>query len=144
MKKNGFTLVEVLAVLVIIGILSAISVAVYTNSINSSKNSLSEFQKNKLIEATRTYVAINTLSFNKIFSDADESFCVQISVEVLNKAGFLTADVIDPKDGNKLEGFIKVVYDTNTSQYKYDYAINPSCEYGYYVDSDGNIANGEV
>ena len=67
MKKNGFTLVELLAVLVIIGILSAISITVYTNLIPSSRKELSDVQKNTIIDATRTYVAINTIHFNNHF-----------------------------------------------------------------------------
>ena len=135
MRKNGFTLVELLGVLVIIGILSAISVAIYTNSINSSKNSLSDFQKKQLEEAARTYVAINTISFNNLFDDP--SICVAIDNAVLNKEGLLTNEVKDPKDNNKnlLEGHIEVNYDSTNNQYTYTYKDGiSSCKYRYVLD----------
>lgn len=135
MRKNGFTLVELLGVLVIIGILSAISVAIYTNSINSSKNSLSDFQKKQLEEAARTYVAINTISFNNLFDDP--SICVSIDNAVLNKEGLLTNEVKDPKDNNKnlLEGHIEVNYDSTNNQYTYTYKDGiSSCKYRYVLD----------
>lgn len=134
MRKNGFTLVELLGVLVIIGILSAISVAIYTNSINSSRNSLSDFQKKQLEEAARTYVAINTISFNNLFDDA--SVCVAIDNKVLNKEGLLNSEVLDPKDRtNLLNGHIRVEYDSNNNQYTYTYNSDKiehsACKYKY-------------
>ena len=135
MSNKGFTLVELLGVLVIIGILSAISVAIYTNSINSSKNSLSDFQKKQLEEAARTYVAINTISFNNLFDDP--SICVAIYNKVLNKEGLLTNEVKDPKDSNKdlLAGHVEVNYDSTNNQYTYTYKDGTSsCKYRYVLD----------
>ena len=148
MKKNAFTLVELLAVLVIIGILSAISIAIYSNSIASSKESLSEFQKKQLVEAARTYVAVNTIGFNNIFDSmtiGEENSCVALSVKVLITKGLIGRDVVDPKDTNtKLDGYyIKIKYDASTSQYEYEYkgeAIDSStCKYKYWVDDNNDV-----
>ena len=124
MKKNGFTLVELLAVLVIIGILSAISITVYTNLIPSSRKELSDVQKNTIIDATRTYVAINTINFNNHFDNAtiDDNICVAIKLEVLYNEGLLKKEVLDPStNANLMDGYILVSYDNNHSQYEYTY-----------------------
>lgn len=144
MKRNAFTLVELLAVLVIIGILSAISIAVYSNSIVESKNSLSDFQKKQLIESARTYVAVNTIGFNNIFDNmivGEDTSCVALAIKVLITEGLIGQNVVDPKDTRtELDGYIKIKYDSATSQYEYEYVnenVNVStCDYKYWVEND--------
>ena len=144
MKKNAFTLVELLAVLVIIGILSAISIAIYTNSISESKNSLSEFQKKQLIDSARTYVAVNTIGFNNIFDNmtvGETSSCVALQIRVLSIEGLIGQNVIDPKDTRvELNGHIKIKYNSQMSQYEYEYVgedtLNSVCKYRYVVEND--------
>ena len=139
MKKNAFTLVELLAVLVIIGILSAISIAIYSNSISESKNSLSKFQKTQLVDAARTYVAINTIGFNNLFDNMTvgaENSCVTLSIQSLITEGLIGQDVIDPKDRSKLDGYIKVNYSASTSQYEYEYVETSNCKYRYEVEEE--------
>jgi len=141
MKKNAFTLVELLAVIVIIGILSAISIAVYTNSIVESKRTLSDFQKKQLIEAARTYVAINTIGFNNTFDSmtvGSATSCVALSVKVLTNEGLIGKNVVDPQDTRtNLDGYIKIVYNSQMSQYEYSYVENDqNCQYKYKVVND--------
>lgn len=144
MKKNGFTLVELLAVLVIIGILSAISIAIYTNSISDSRNLLSDFQKKQLIESTRTYVALNTIGFNNIFDNMEvgaDSSCVALEVKVLVTEGLVGQNVIDPKDSKtELNGCIKIIYNSDLNQYEYEYMdetiIDSICSYKYWVEGN--------
>ena len=136
MKKNAFTLVELLAVLVIIGILSAISIAIYTNSIVESRNSLSDFQRKQLVDATRTYVAVNTIDFNNTFNTMTTSECVALSINVLIKEGLIGSNVIDPKDASSLDGYVKVNYSASTSQYEYEYVETQNCRYYYVVEND--------
>ena len=146
MRKNAFTLVELLAVLVIIGILSAISIAIYSNSIVESKKSLSDFQKRQLIESARTYVAVNTIDFNNIFDSMateDNDSCVALAIKVLIKEGLISQEVVDPQDtSTQLDGYIKIKYDTSTSQYEYNYEnesyASSICKYKIWVE------NGEV
>ncbi len=146
MKKNAFTLVELLAVLVIIGILSAISIAIYSNSIIESKNSLSDFQKKQLVESARTYVAVNTIGFNNIFDNmtvGEDDSCVALAIKVLITEGLIGQEVVDPKDTNtQLDGYIKIKYDAATSQYEYNYEnesyASSTCKYKFWVE-DGVV-----
>lgn len=146
MKKNAFTLVELLAVLVIIGILSAISIAIYSNSIIESKKSLSDFQKKQLVESARTYVAVNTIGFNNIFDNmtvGENDSCVALEIQVLTTEGLIGKDVVDPEDTNtKLDGYIKIKYDADTSQYEYKYEnesyASSTCKYKFWVE-DGVV-----
>lgn len=55
MKNNGFTLIELLITIALIGILGVISVGVITNSLDSAKGDLDEYQKETLISTAKLY-----------------------------------------------------------------------------------------
>ncbi len=140
MKKNAFTLIELLAVLVILGIISAISIAIYTNSISEAKGKLSDVQIKHIEESARTYVTLNTIQFNSIFNSlsAGSSKCVAIEIAVLTAEGLISSNIVDPKDVNdELTGYVKVIYDNNNHQYVYTYideAVNSTtCAYKFWV-----------
>ena len=140
MRKNAFTLVELLAVLVIIGIISAISIAIYSNSITDSKNALSEVQIKHLEESARTFVTINTIEFNNIFNQMTTNKCVAIGIDVLIAEGLISGTVVDPKDtATRLDGYIKVNYSDATHQYVYEYTdatvSSSTCSYKYWVEN---------
>ena len=58
-KKNGFTLVELLAIIVILGILGTISTAIYTNVQNKAKDTLYKEQLNTIERTIRRYITEN-------------------------------------------------------------------------------------
>ena len=57
--KKGFTLVEVLAVITILGILSLITVPIISNSVEKSKQKLFKETIYGIIDATKLYIADN-------------------------------------------------------------------------------------
>ncbi|MGI6324539.1 MAG: type II secretion system protein [Bacilli bacterium] len=57
--KKGFTLVELLAVIVILGIILAIAIPNILNLINNSKEQAYESQKRFIIDAAKKYVMAN-------------------------------------------------------------------------------------
>ena len=111
MNKKGFTLVELLAVLVILGIIAIVCYPIVTRTINNSKTDLSVEQKNRIINAAKNYVAANAIG---------DSECVTVSQ--LQSSGYLESGAIkDPAGGGSLDGGIKITWSDENNQYEYQY-----------------------
>lgn len=110
MNKKGFTLVELLAVLVILGVVAVVCYPIVTRTINNSKNDLSVEQKNRIISAAKNYVAANIV---------DDSECVTVSE--LQTSGYLeSGDIKDPAGGT-LTGGVQITWSDANNQYEYTY-----------------------
>ena len=115
MKNKGFTLVELLAVLIIIGVIAMIAVPAVGGVINSSKKGASEEQKNRIISAARTYMAQNSMEL----PNSDEQTC--ISITKLKDKGLLTNEEIkNPNDNSNLNGKVIITNTNNKYDYKYE------------------------
>ena len=64
MNKKGFTLVELLGVIVVIGIIGSISAVFIINSLSGSKNDLEAIQKDNVISMTKSYFKENLSIFS--------------------------------------------------------------------------------
>ncbi len=136
MKNKGFTLVELLAVIIILGLLLLITMISVNSILNSSKESLSETQKKRLEDAAEVYYLSEGMS--------RDSKCV--SVEYLVWGGYVNSnEVLDPKTREPLEGSIAITYDANRYSYEYQddecsmQVFNPQ----YYSSSTNTLKEGE-
>ena len=120
MKNKGFTLIELLAVIVILGILAAITVPTIVGLINGSKEDTLDEQKNTIIGAAERWATDN-------WRKLPETTC-DIKVDFLKSEGYLESDkdVIDPTTNEKMDGCIRITYDSANDQYKYTYV--ETCE----------------
>lgn len=64
MNKKGFTLVELLAVILVITIITLIAMPQVLNQFSNYTGELGKKEKDLIVEAGRTYVELNSASFN--------------------------------------------------------------------------------
>lgn len=96
MKKQGFTLVELLAVIVILGLIALVSVPAITGIIKSGKEDLADSQKDTIEMAAKNW-ASDTTNVMKLPSSDGGVICV--TIPTLQNQGYLDLDLKNPKTG---------------------------------------------
>ena len=86
--KKGFTLVEMLAVITIIGLLALLTVPAIDSIIKENKNTVYELQENQILDALKEYASENALTLE------DEN---TITLGDLKRAGLIDKNIRNPK-----------------------------------------------
>lgn len=131
--KKGFTLVELLGVIVILGLIAMIAIPTINSALNSSRQKAYEQQINTIEDTARTYMSKNSL---KLPSQLEGSACY-VSVATMQKAGLLDSDDIEnpkyKKDSTDEEenfenfnGYVIITFTGN--KYKYEYVKTTSVD----------------
>ena len=102
MNRKGFTLVELLAVIVIITLLALITTISITGVVNNSKNKLSSTQIELIKSAAKIWGSENKMKL----PSAGE--CSYITLGDLKKYGLFDDSVSDPKDSNQISNDLKI------------------------------------
>ena len=117
--NKGFTLIELLAVIIIIAIIAMISVPTVFDIISSSKEKVYEQQVTAIESAAKRW-AIEGLW------GTDNSYK---SICFLKKGGYLeNRDIVDPRNNEKMDGCVKIAFDSEYNQYTYTYQECPANE----------------
>lgn len=117
MKKNGFTLIELLATIIVLGIISLIAFPLISDTISDQKEKLYKRQVATIVDATKALAAKNT----NILPD-DRGQQTMVSIDYLIKKGMIEGtDVIDPKTSSKLDGCVRIQYNSLYTQYEYEF-----------------------
>ncbi len=111
MNKNGFTLVELLAVIVILALLALLTSTAVTKLVKDAKNDLSETQMTLIKSAADTWIADN---INKLPSSGS---CGYLTLEDLKYYGLLDNTILDPKNSEEISDDLKIKITTVTSAY---------------------------
>lgn len=115
MKNKGFTLVELLAILVILGLLAVIITPVVQKTLSANKEKVYEIIVEQIKDYTRDYLTKNT----SVLPD-DEGDANIIKFIDLKKEGLLQINVVNPITGNIIsnESFVRVTKKNNNYVYE--------------------------
>lgn len=121
MDRDGFTLVELIAVITILGLLALVVFPSVNASLKQSRADAYDTQKNQIIKAAREYFYENP-------SELPDAGSKDISVEILRDKGYISAsdlkngNIVDPRDTNKcLTGNVIVSVSESGNKYVYEY-----------------------
>ena len=119
MDRDGFTLVELIAVITILGLLALVVFPSVNASLKQSRADAYDAQKNQIIKAAREYFYENPSELPDVGSK-------EICVNDLIKKGYISdsdlkgGKIVDPRDTNKcLTGNVRV--SVNGNKYVYEY-----------------------
>lgn len=116
--KKGFTLVELLAVIVLLGIVTLIAFPLVNDSVDLAKEEAYNQTVNSIEEAAKRYGTINMLGYS-----TEEQI---LTLETLISSGMLKeSDLVNPKTDKKMTGC--VYYKWLEEEKMYDYTYDPNC-----------------
>lgn len=104
--KKGFTLVELLGVIIVLGLIGLIAIPAVTNSLNKYKKNLCETQVSYMIESARNWGADHLLQL------PDDGETMTIKLSQLIKEGYMKGDQNATSEADKLK-----VVNPNTKEY---------------------------
>ena len=110
-KRTGFTLAELLAVIVILGIITSITVPIVTDQIDKYKTKVCVTQYDNILNAARSYGADHLTELGKSKT---------ITLKTLNDDGYIDAsNMKDPITKNTISQDLKIIIEKVGKKYKY-------------------------
>lgn len=123
MRKNGFTLLELLGVIVLLGVVALLVVTVSNRMLSKSKESLYETQLETITSAVKNW----TVSNNEVLPMSSTDDAYKLSITDLAKDGYIDSDeLIDPRNNKKMCGYFEITYNDTKKQYNYKF-IKENC-----------------
>ena len=116
MKNKGFTLVELLAVIIIMGLLATIIFPMVNTSLSNSKDSSLNVLKSNIIDATKDW------SLDNLNSLPENGSSVNVKLDKI-KQGYLPLNVKNPKTGYIISNESYVTITNVNGKYKYEVYI---------------------
>ncbi|MCI5678077.1 MAG: dockerin type I domain-containing protein [Candidatus Faecisoma sp.] len=137
MNKKGFTLIEMLAIIILLSVIALITYPIINNVVSDSKDEIYDKQISELVRLSNTWVTKNMDSL-----EIKNGYKYYLSFNELFEQGFVSKeDIINPKTGENLLGCMVVTYNSLTDGFDVEY--DESCiKQGEFVEgSDNSGAN---
>ena len=135
MNKKGFTLIEIIAIIILLSVIALITYPVINNLIINSKEELYEKQISELVRLSNTWATKNIKKLKMT-----DGYVYNLSFEELYEQGFVSdKQVKNPKTGENLPGCMKVTFNSTNNGYdvSYDEGCTSSGEVALYEDNSG-------
>lgn len=120
--KNGFTLIELIAIIAVLGILATITMPIVTKSIKEARLRAYDEQVELIKSAAKKYALEN--SSDLPVTDGS-SICVNI-LELKTSGLLKKEDIINPKDETVMNGSVIITFESDFNNYDYTYS-DDSC-----------------
>lgn len=111
MNKKGFTLVELLAVILILAVILTIIISSVSITLRKSKNTIYDIQMNDILKSTYDY------SLKNIKLLPDDNKKTYITLNELKKTGFIENDLKDPKTNKIISNDLVISIENVGTQY---------------------------
>ena len=122
MNSKGFSLMELLAVILIIAILATISIPAVGNILNGSKDKAYNEQVRFIEQAAEKWSISNSSSVN-------DTGVTYVSLDTLMKSGFIDQDkLIDPRSQQVIKGCVRIAFNSKYDTYDYLFEENIECK----------------
>ncbi len=123
MKKNAFTLIELLAILVILSVLVIILIPTLKDSIDEAKKSAYDDQVNTIIGAAETYF------INSNFRVDSENPKVMYLNDIVSSGYINSKKLVNPVTEDAMTGCVLIKYYSRQYHYEYIDSIEECANY---------------
>ncbi len=119
-KLKGFTLLELLAVIIILAVIALITTTSVTKVMNNSRKSLNESQKELILDAAKKWGSFHDEAL------PTEGTCTLPASQLANDGYIDSDDITNPSDQKEVPVCIEITY--NGAKYSYKYT-EKECEH---------------
>lgn len=134
-RIKGFTLVELLAVIVILSLLLLVTVTTVSSQFKNSKDELYDTQLNNIKLAAEMWGSDNKVKLNSI------SDCVSLTLGYLKEEGYVDINIKNTYTGELFkddEVFVNITKETNRYKYEVEDDSSKLCSIVDFKDGDTN------
>ena len=117
--KKGFTLVELLAVLVILGLIGLLVFPAIERAIKGVRKDLYETQKTAIIDGLKNWIADNPKSLPE-----ENGQIIYVSLGQLKIGSYVDINITNPKTDKLFDTATKVLIKRENNKYKYEVVLN--------------------
>ena len=115
MKSKGFTLAELLGVIVILGVISLIATVSITSSMKNSKEQLYDIQVENILNGAKTWASGNVFKLPENDGEA-----IYLTLAELKEAGFVEKDITNPLTNELFSDTMQVKITKINNNYNYE------------------------